>query len=106
MTAVTVALTGNVNANDETLSGISVINVSIPLENTEVPYTFPAGTKSFSFQNRGSATVKMKTVSGGDYFTLKPGVPYNVDTIKAVATVTIILEANQASQVIEIIAWS
>lgn len=104
MTAINSALIATVAV--ESVSSYQIANLSMPLANTEYSYTFPTGTKTFGFRNRESGVLKLKHVSGGNYFTFDPFVTNWVNDIKSSAVVTVIFESPKAAQSVELIFWS
>lgn len=104
MTVVNSALIATVSV--QTLDGYDVDTLVLTTANTEYSYTFPAGTKAFALQNRDTGAVKLRKVSGGDYWTFFAGQPYYPANIKSSATITIILESPQANQKVELLYWS
>jgi hypothetical protein len=104
MTAINAALISTVST--QTLQGFDVAEVSLLLANTEYTYTLPAGTKSFQLQARGNAVIKMRKTAAGPYWTFYPGQPYFPSNIVSSSTITLILESNQASTIVEIVSWS
>lgn len=104
MTAINSALIATVST--QTLDGYDVATVALTLANTEYSYTFPAGTKAFTLQNRDNGVVKIRKTSGGAFWTFFPGQPWFPMNIKASATISVILESPSAAQTIELIYWS
>lgn len=104
MTVVNSALIATVSV--ESVSAYQIANLSMPLANTEYSYTFPTGTKTFGFRNRNDGVLKLKHVSGGNYFTFDPFVTNWVNDIKASAVVTVIFESPKSAQSVELIFWS
>lgn len=104
MTSIASSLVGTVST--ETIDTISVLNTTLTLANIEYSVAIPTGTKTFCLQNRADGVVKVRSTSGGDYWTLFPGQPYYISNIKAAASVTIYLESPKAGQIVEIIAWA
>lgn len=104
MTAINAALIATVSV--QTLDGFDVDTLVLTTANTEYTYTFPSGTKAFALQNRNNGVVKLRKVSGGDFWTFFPGQPYYPANIKSSATIAIILESPLANQTIELLYWS
>ena len=104
MTAINAALIATVST--QTLSGYSVATLAITSAATEYNYTLPNGTKAFAIQNRNDGSIYLRSVSGGDYWTFRPGQPWFPVNIKGDAVITIILSSNKPSQTVEILAWS
>lgn len=104
MTAINSALIATVDP--QSLEAFTVSTVSLLAANTEYSTVLPAGTKSFMIQNRNNGLVKFKHQSAGDYWTLFPGQPYFLHTIKASAAITLYLESTSPSQTVELISWT
>ena len=104
MTAINAALIGTIET--QTFSGFDVTKVVLVAANTEYTYTFPSGTKGFQIQNRDNGIVKLRKVSGGDYWTFFGGQPWYPVNIKGNATISIILESPLANQTVEVLYWS
>ena len=104
MTSIASSLVGTVST--ETIDTPVVANHTLAVANTEYTISLPAGTKTFALQNRDEGLIKLKTTSGGPYFSLFPGQPYYIANIKGTASVTIYAESPKGSQTLEIIAWA
>jgi hypothetical protein len=104
VTAINAALIGTVET--QTFTGFDIAKVSLILPNVEYTYTFPSGTKGFQIQNRNSGAIKLRKVSGGDYWTFFAGQPWFPVNIKGNATISIILESPSPSQTVEVLYWS
>lgn len=84
-----------------------VENVTIAIADTEQTHTFPADTKRFLIQSRGSK-VKLSFASGQSgttYLTVHPYGFYSEDGIGA-ASLTVYLQSPAAGSVVELVSWS
>lgn len=90
----------------DALANPAIYNISLPLANTEVQHDFPAGIKQFAFQNRDIGLVKVRTTSGGPYWTIFSGQPYYVQVLNYSVGVTLYFESPKAAQTLEIWVWS
>lgn len=95
----------NISVNEA--SSVTIDNLSVPLSNTEVSYAFPSKTAKFSIRSRSATKIQISFISGQSgttYFTILPGVVWVEDNLDLTA-VTLYLQTNNASQVIEIMSW-
>lgn len=86
----------------------TIYNLSVPLANTEVSQALPTNFKKLLVRCRGNARTQFSFTSGQsgtNYITIPMGSSYSADGLM-VASGTIYLQTSQASQTIEIIAWS
>jgi len=93
---------GSTNPSTPTLS-----NLAIPLVNTEVSHTLPAGTVRFLIRPRVAAKIQLALVmgdSGTTFLTISRGVTFSEGDISA-ASVTLYLQSDVAPNVIEILSW-
>lgn len=104
MTAINSALIATVAV--ESVSSYIINKLQLVTANTEYSFAFPLGTKTFGFRNRNQGVLKLKHVSGGDYFTFDPYVTNWVNDIKSSALVTVYFESPLANQYVELIYWS
>ena len=75
--------------------------------NTETSFSIPANTKRFCIKNRGDVTIKVSPTSGFtiNYFTLFGGNVWESGPLDG-SGVTIYIECEQSSQVLEILKWA
>ena len=95
------------------ISGVntpSIQNVTITLAATEETITLPAGTRRFMIKTRTeNAKMQISYVSGESgtqYLTLIPGAVYKEDGIDAAASVSLYVQSNKASTVVELVSWA
>lgn len=91
------------------LDNFGVANYAMPLANTEYTFSLPSGIKNFSFQTREGGLIKVaKTLgqSGITYFSIYPGVTYNIESVTGNSTITIYVQSPKASQTLEVIYWT
>lgn len=90
------------------LSEPLVLNYPMALANTEYTVTIPIGAKHFCLQARGATTLQVSDTSGASgttYFTLRPYVPYNVDSLKGTGIINLYIQSTKPSQVVEVVYW-
>lgn len=92
---------------DKTLGKIPIIvNVSMPLADTEYSYDLPKQCKKFSIKLRsGTADYKVGFVSGGTYKTIDKGVEWCEDRIDP-SYITLYFQSPTVLQIAEIVCWS
>jgi hypothetical protein len=86
-----------------------VMNVSVPLANTEYTVTIPADARRFSLQARGQTTLQISDQPGQSnttYFTLRQFNTYGVDSIKGSSTINLYVQSTKPNQVIEVEYWT
>lgn len=87
----------------------TVVNVGIPLANTEVSYMLPPDTKRFYIQIRDSKTdLKLAYsvgTSGTSYVTVHRGTWYGEEDLD-LSSVTLYFQTTAASQTAEIVSWA
>jgi hypothetical protein len=103
---------GSINVVTSTAAATTtptIENYSIVLSGTEYSYSFPLGTKQFSFVDRdGDAKTRIAYVSGDTatkYKTIKPGNTYEVNNISTLTGFAIYFQSNKANRIIEIVSW-
>lgn len=99
------AIGSSVLPASSSLSNFSVIEFPLSLANTEYTVTIPAA-KSYCLQARDGTTLKIRKVSGGDYFTLRQYVPLSVDSLTGSSTIDLIVSSSKPSQVVEVFYWT
>lgn len=85
-----------------------VLNYPIALANTEYTVSIPIGAKHFCLQARAGTTLQISDTVGDsntNFFTLRPYVPYNVDSLIGGAIINLYIRSSKPSQVIEIVYW-
>lgn len=85
-----------------------IVNIAIPLANTEQSYALPADTKKFRIRARGNAKLQMSFVSGDsgtNFMTIFPGNVYE-ETGLDISTTTVYFQSSKASETVEILSWS
>jgi len=100
--------TSTIKAKLSIVKNPTVSNLSLPVANTEVSFTFPANTKKIYIQERsGLGNVKFSYAvgqSGTTYVTLPKGCDYE-DGIFEQASLTIYLQCDIIT-IIEILSWA
>lgn len=108
MSIVSGSNTGLTTSVNPLVTNPTIVNLSIPLANTEVSYVFPAGTKRFSLQNRFDGKITLAYAVGDSgilYYTIWPGNEFAENNIHVSASITIYVQSPKASQIIEIRSW-
>lgn len=86
----------------------TIYNVTSPgTANTEFSQALSANTKQFMIRVRGNAKLQFSFASGtsgSNFITIPPGSNYHAEGVD-VASATIYMQANKASQTIEILEW-
>jgi len=87
----------------------NVFNITSPgTVDTEFSQAIPDGTKRFSLRLRGLGTLKF-CFSNGDsnvtFITIPPGANYEAQGLN-LSSITMYMQTNLASQVVELIAWT
>jgi hypothetical protein len=91
------------------LSTPKIVNYPLAAAATEYSISVPIGAKKITFHLRGNAILKVAETSGDIaaslYFTIFPGVSYNVDSVTGSATIVLYVESSKPSQVLELWYW-
>lgn len=85
----------------------TVYNMTMASAATEYSFSFPANVRQFTIRCRTPASLKLSYVPGGSsttYFTLQPGTVYSEVGINS-PSLTIYVQCEIASNIIEIITW-
>jgi len=94
----------NATIEAESLTNPAIVNLSMPIANTEYEYAFPATTRKFFIQNRDPGILQLRHVSASvEYVTIFPGQVYSAEFLAAGGTVY--LASPKASQTAEIEYW-
>jgi hypothetical protein len=85
-----------------------IINLSVPLADTEVSQAIADGTKRISIKARGNGKLRLAYVSGEtttNYLTIWPG---NEEVLDIITTngLTLYFQSSKASETIEIHTWA
>lgn len=107
MSVISSAAAGLASPPSSLLTRGKIENVTIALANTEQSHTFPAYTKQFSIQARGSGKILMSYdvgTSGTVYRTIWAGTYSLVSEIGSAAT-TIYFQSPIAGLVVELESW-
>lgn len=86
----------------------AIINVTIPLANTEVTIPLPAGCRKFTIKLRGNADLKLSYaagLSGTTFVTIPRGTIYSEQDF-ILAAGSLYVQSPVASQVVELITWT
>lgn len=108
----TKGMTVHIVGDDVNLStGVNVYNVDLTTIDTEYSQALPAGTNTFTFQNRADNDLRFAFVTGkvatptAPYMTLKAGQNY-FETGLNLTSKTIYFASDSAGDDVEIITWS
>lgn len=99
---------GSINVNVSPTTTPNIANVVTLLANTEYQHSFPANTKKFIVQCRGSAKLKLAFVVGNtntNYITLFPGNSYKEEALN-VSGLSVYFQSSKAGETVEILSWS
>lgn len=98
----------NVEASINPVADPFIVNIPVPVKNTEQSYTFSDDTKKYKFKVRdGGAKTKMAYVSGEsgtNYWTISRGFIHEEVDLKITGK-TIYFQLSKANQVVEITYW-
>lgn len=101
---------GSINVEIADPTTPKIVNISVPLANTEQSYLLPANTKRFVMRVRdGLAQIKLAYVSGTTgtvYRTVDMGASYESGLIDAPSGFTVYFQLTKASKIIEIESWA
>jgi hypothetical protein len=91
---------------DETNTVAAVVNVSVPLANTEYSYALPANCRGFLIKSRGNATTKFGYATGvlTNYVTIPMGAVY--EDFYFYSSQTIYFATNLAGNSMEIVTYT
>lgn len=85
----------------------TIYNLSAPTANTEVSQSITDGTQQLLIRVRGRAKAQFaftSTESGTNYITIPAGASYCASNLNA-SSLTLYIQTDQASQIIEILEW-
>ena len=85
----------------------TILNVSIPVANTEVSQALPANTKHFIIRSRNKGKLQVSFTSGqsgSNFFTIPAGSSYEDENFYT--SLTIYFQSSKAGDILEIIAYS
>lgn len=104
------AASGDAGDNQDLLVDTPAIsNTTLGAADSESAIGLPAGTKRFLLRARGQAKLQLAYVSGQSgttYMSLMPGAVYREQQIDSSASVTLYVQSNKASTVVELVTWS
>lgn len=100
----------NITVTQAGVTTPTITNTTIALANTEETFSLPAGTKRFLLKTR-TPNVKMQLSyvsgqSGTTYLTILPGTYYLEDGVDAGASLTLYIQSNKDSTVVELLSWT
>lgn len=102
--------TGSVSVTGLTLSGNSNSQLTTGLSGVETSIAFASDTKWFRVRAQGNAKLQLAytaTESGTNYYTLAPGNVYEPPAILSLSgTLTLYLQSNKDSTLVEVETWS
>lgn len=86
----------------------TITNLSAPTADTEVSLAIPDGTRKMTVRVRGTANAQfafVATESGTKYITIPRGSNYSEDGLNT-SSLTLYIQTDSASQIIEVLTWS
>lgn len=100
----------NITATIAGVTAPTIINTTIVLADSEEAFSLPAGTKRFLLKTR-TPNVRMQLSyvlgeSGTTYLTILPGTYYLEDGVDTGASLTLYVQSNKASTVVELLSWT
>jgi hypothetical protein len=94
----------NANITPENVTNPAIVNLSMPLADTEYSYALPTTTRRFFIQNRAMGVLQLRHISSStEYVTIFPGQVYSADFLETGST--IFLTSPKSGQVAEIEYW-
>lgn len=99
----------DVSVANNTIAGTPyVVNVSMPLKDTEYNYTLIPNTKQIMFKTRENSFLKFSFQPGEsniNYISVPPGSSYTLEGIDPKITLTVYFQAANDAETLEIISW-
>lgn len=87
----------------------AISNTTLGLAGAETGIALPAGTKRFSLRARGIAKLQLAYTSGQSgsvYREILPGNIYEEGFIDTTVSLTVYVQSNKASTIVELVSWS
>lgn len=99
----------DVSVANNTIAGTPfVVNVPMPLKDTEYSYALEANTKQIMFKTRENSLLKFSfqiNESNTNYITVPPGSSYTLEGIDPQIAITVYFQASNDAETLEIISW-
>lgn len=99
----------DVSVANNTIAGMPyVVNIPMPLKDTEYSYALEESTKQIMFKTRENSLLKFsfqENESNVNYITVPPGSSYTLEGIDPKITLTVYFQATNDAETLEIISW-
>jgi len=95
-------------ANSSVAGAPYVVNIPMPLANTEYNYPLLANTKQIMFKSRNNSLLKFTFAagqSGTTFITVPEGSTYTLEGIDQTTSITLYFQSPNVSETLEIISW-
>lgn len=99
----------DVSVANNTIAGTPVVvNIAMPLANTEYSYILATNTKQILFKTRENSLLKFSFQLGEsniNYITVPPGSSYTLEGIDPTINLTLYFQSDNSGETLEIISW-